>query len=65
MSTESRLARLGLIHLKDKPEELQRRLADMLIEIEAEKTRLRASTSLPAPNESKDGVRQPECSADA
>jgi hypothetical protein len=26
LSTQTRLARLGLLHLRDKPEELQRRL---------------------------------------
>jgi hypothetical protein len=47
MSTESRLARLGLFHLKDNPEALDRRLEELLIEIEAEKIRLRSTTSKP------------------
>jgi hypothetical protein len=32
MSTEDRLARLGLSHLKDKPEELEKELAKRLAE---------------------------------
>lgn len=36
MSTESRLARLGLLHLKDKPEELEKALAERTKQREAE-----------------------------
>jgi hypothetical protein len=64
MSRESRLVRLGLIHLKDKPEELQRCLEEMLIEIEAEKTRLRTSTSQTPSSGSERSVPQPDSPRD-
>jgi hypothetical protein len=41
MSTETRLARLRLLHLKDKPEELERCLERILIEIQHELARHR------------------------
>jgi methionine salvage enolase-phosphatase E1 len=49
MSTElSRLARLGLLHLIDKPEELQAALENGLTEIEEERQRLRELPSEPS-----------------
>ena len=54
MSTESRLARLGLLHLKDKPEELYRRLEEMVKEDEAELERHRKRPSEPPTEQSQD-----------
>ena len=54
MSTESRLARLGLLHLKDKPEELYRRLEEMVKEDEAELERNRALPSEPPAEQSQE-----------
>ena len=54
MSTESRLARLGLLHLKDKPEELQAALEKLGREIEEERRRLREPPSEPPPEQCQD-----------
>ena len=54
MSTESRLARLGLLHLKDKPEELQAALEKLGREIEEERKRLRECPSEAPPEQGQD-----------
>ncbi len=54
MSTETRLARLGLLHLIDKPDELQRRLEESLKETQAERRRLRELPSEPSPEQRRD-----------
>ena len=51
MSTESRLARLGLLHLKDKPEELRAALEKLGKEIAEEKQRLRELPSESPPEQ--------------
>jgi hypothetical protein len=54
MSTESRLARLGLLHLKDKPDELKAALEKLGREIEEERQWLRELPSEPPAEQSQE-----------